>query len=156
MHTLLRTPFSPPLLLQPLLWQPETPHNIGELQRQTGALYTLMHDHSQSPSSPTVQAVRQLVKGCELAMQSATLLKAENKTLRAANEKVKKKRAKKRSYIGRGEILTPAEALGSCAPEAGVEIVPVEPIVAPRAQRGPRLCSICRSPSHTARSCPEC
>ena len=117
-----------------------------------------MHDHSQSPSSPTVQAVRQLVKGCELAMQSATLLKAENKTLRAANEKVKKKRAKKRSYVGRGGILTPAEALGSCAPaaiEAGVEIVPVESIVAPRAQRAPRLYSICRSPSHTARSCPE-
>jgi hypothetical protein len=32
LHTLLRTPSPPPLLLQPLLWQPETPHNIGELQ----------------------------------------------------------------------------------------------------------------------------
>ena len=92
-------------------------------------------------------------------MQSATLLKAENKTLWAANEKVRKKLAKKCSYVGRGGILTSAEALGSCAPaaiEAGVEIVPVELIVAPRAQRAPHLCSICRSPSHTARSCSEC
>jgi hypothetical protein len=91
-------------------------------------------------------------------MQFVTLLKAENKTLRAANEKVKKKHTKKRSYVGRGGILTPAEVLGSCVPaaiEARVKIVPVEPIVALRAQRAPCLCSICRSPSYTACLCPE-
>jgi hypothetical protein len=66
-----------------------------------------MYDYLQSPPTPTVQTIHQLVKGCKLVMQSVTLLKAEYKTLRAANEKVKRKRAKKRSYVGRGRILTP-------------------------------------------------
>jgi hypothetical protein len=40
-----------------------------------------------------------------MAMQSATILAAENKKLRAANEKVKKKRQNKKSFVGkRGDL----------------------------------------------------
>jgi hypothetical protein len=35
-----------------------------------------------------------------MAMQSATLLAAENRELRAANEKQKRKRERRRTYIG--------------------------------------------------------
>jgi hypothetical protein len=59
--------------------------------------------------SPTVQAVNQLIKGCKMAIQSATIRVAENKKLRAANEKVKRKRQKKKSYIGKGGVLSAQE-----------------------------------------------
>ena len=45
-----------------------------------------------------------------MAMQNATLLAAKNRKLQAANEKVQKKRQKRRTYIGKGESLTALEA----------------------------------------------
>ena len=41
-----------------------------------------------------------------MAMHSATLLAAENRKLRAANEKIHKKRQKKKSYVGKGGVLS--------------------------------------------------
>ena len=46
-----------------------------------------------------------------MAMHSAVLLAAENKKLRAANERQKKKRAVRRSHIATGGVLTVQEAL---------------------------------------------
>ena len=40
-----------------------------------------------SPSSPTKQALGQLVKGCHLAMHNAILLADEDTALRLANQK---------------------------------------------------------------------
>ena len=50
--------------------------------------------------------LNQLVKGCEMAMNSAILLVEENRQLRIENAKQKKKRAKRRSYIAIGRVLT--------------------------------------------------
>ena len=89
-------------------------------------------------------------------MQSATLLREENKTLRAANEKVKKKRVKKRTYVGRGGVLTPTEALErtlAIAIEVEIPIIESQAVIVPLVQRAPRLCSICRSSLHIARTC---
>jgi hypothetical protein len=44
-----------------------------------------------------------------MAMQSATLLAAENRKLQAANEKIQKKRQKKKSYVGKGGVLSARE-----------------------------------------------
>ena len=44
-----------------------------------------------------------------MAMQSAVLLTEENKQLRAENERQKRKRAKRKSYIARGGVLTVQE-----------------------------------------------
>lgn len=41
-----------------------------------------------------------------MAMHNATILAAENKQLRAANAKVRKKRAKKTAFVGGGGNLT--------------------------------------------------
>src|SRR6201747_2348696 len=90
-------------------WVPETPHNIKELDLQTKASQGLIRYRTQSPPSPAVQAVKQLAKGCQMAMQSVAILAAENRKLRAANEKVQKKRQKRRSYVGRGGVLSAQE-----------------------------------------------
>ena len=56
-----------------------------------------------------MRAVNQLVKGCQIAMYSTVILEIENKDLRAANKKVKKKRTIKRTYIGKGGALNSSE-----------------------------------------------
>jgi hypothetical protein len=100
-----------------------------------------------------------LVKGCEMAMNSAILLVEENRQLRAVNAKQVKKRAKRRTYIATGGVLTIQEGLELSEPTvqpvepvSGVAsgVATDEPIVRTRA---PRTCSICGSQSHTARTC---
>ena len=89
-----------------------------------------------------------------MAMNSAVLLAEENRQLRAENERQKKKRAKRRSYIAIGGVLTVQEGLdlsqiANTELEGGVAMQ--EATVKTRA---PRTCSLCRSLSHTARTCP--
>ena len=93
-----------------------------------------------------------------MAMQSVTLLAAENKKLQAINEKVKKKRQKKKSYVGKGGVLSAREvqeAQREVENRGETEIEVVEQPGHSRPLRAPRMCSICRSLDHTARTCPE-
>lgn len=76
----------------PTNWVPETPYNIVELQHQAAMIKALLKRRTQSPPSPTNAALNQLIKGCQLAMNSAVILAKENHDLRAANEKQKQKR----------------------------------------------------------------
>jgi hypothetical protein len=91
-------------------WTAETPHNIAELQQQTTLLRRYLKQRTHSPPpSPTEQALTQLVKGCEMAMLSAVLLASENERLRIENQRQKRKRAKRRTYIARGGVLLVVE-----------------------------------------------
>ena len=91
-------------------WTAETPHDILELQHQTELIKRYIHRHTHSPPSPTEQALNQLVKGCQIAMHNAVILANQNEKLFAENQRQKRKRNQRRSYIGRGGILTGAEA----------------------------------------------
>jgi hypothetical protein len=139
-------------------WDPETPHNIAELQLQTRAVQQLIRYRTQSPPTPAVQAVNQLVKGCQMAMHNATILAAENRQLRAANAKVQKKRAKKTVFVSRGGTLTAQEVLESqnkAVIHNNVRIQVVETPSRTVSTRAPPKCSVCKSLEHTARTCLE-
>lgn len=82
-------------------WTAETPHNIAELQKQTALLKGYLQQHMHSPTN---QALGQIVKGCKMAMSSAVLLASENEKLRAENHRQKRKRAVKRTYVGKGGV----------------------------------------------------
>jgi hypothetical protein len=157
LNTQLRTPTPPPARLEPEPWAPETLHNIVELELQSKAIKDYLKRRTKSLPSPTEAALNQLVKGCEMAMNSAILLAEENRQLRAVNAKQVKKRAKRRTYIATGGTLTIQEGLelsqSNVEPVSGVAsgVATNEPIVRTRA---PRTCSICGSQSHTARTCP--
>ncbi len=89
-----------------------------------------------------------------MAMNSAVLLAEENRQLRVENERQKKKRAKRRSYIATGGVLTVQEGLDlSQIANEGLQgrVATQEATVKTRA---PRTCSMCKSLSHTARTCP--
>ena len=68
-------------------WTPQTPHNLRQLERQSGIIQKHLQCRTKSPSSPTNQAFNQLVKGCQIAIRNATLLASKNDILRTANQK---------------------------------------------------------------------
>jgi hypothetical protein len=157
LNTQLRTP-TPPLVLQPEHWAPETLYNTAELELQSQAIKDYLKRRTKSPPSPTDLALNQLVKGCQMAMNSATILAEENRQLRAINAKQVKKRAKRRTFIATGGTLTIQEGLALSEPTIEPVIGAVggvatdEPVVR---QRAPSTCSICKALSHTARTCLE-
>lgn len=155
LNTQLRTP-TPPVAISSKQdrWVPETPHNTAQLELQTKTVKGLLQGRTTGSSSPTEQALRQLVKGCQMAMHNAVLLAEENKQLRTVNERQKKKRAVRRSYVASGGILTVQEGLDRSEID-NIELTgEVEgPPIGPQT-RAPRTCSMCKSLTHTARTCP--
>jgi hypothetical protein len=89
-------------------------------------------------------------------MHSSVILVEENRQLRAENQKQKAKRAKKRTYIAIGGVLLVQEGLdrsniaskGPVSAVGGVTDQDSGPQI-----RAPRMCSMCRSLVHTARTC---
>ena len=125
---------------------------------QTAIVQKSIRYRTQSSLSPTVQAVNQLIKKCQLAMHNATFLAAENRKLRAANERVKKKRAVKKSFVRKGGVLQVSEVQNRLnQATADIEVVNqvVDQNVASVRTRAPAKCSICKSLEHTARTCPD-
>ena len=82
---------------------------------------------------------------------SAVLLATENQKPYIENQRQKRKRATKRTYIARGGVLLGAEELSRAqAVQKGAAEAAAE-----RPQRAVRKCSICKSTEHTARTCPR-
>jgi hypothetical protein len=108
----------------------------------------LLHRQSQSPTS---LAISQLVKGCQLAMQSATILAEENIKLRASSQRQRRKRQQRRQYIAYGSVLQAQEGQERVTEaERGVhEGDQAGPAHAPT--RAPPTCSKCHVQGHNRR-----
>ena len=89
-----------------------------------------------------------------MAIYSAVLLADENKKLRAANERQKKKRAVRRSYIAKGGVLTVQEGLDRSVTTNSEPTGQSTGRVEEPQIRAPRMYSVYRSFEHTARTCP--
>jgi hypothetical protein len=157
-NTEFHTPTPPPLPPSEVAWVAETPHDINELQKQTELIKRYLHRRTHTPPSPTERALNQLVKGCELAMNSVILLASENERLEAENMKQKRKRAIKRKYIARGGVLSVADGISLTEQEQSVQAEQQEDveILAPIPRsRAPPRCSLCGSLEHNAKTCPR-
>jgi hypothetical protein len=93
-----------------------------------------------------------------MAIESATLLAAENRKLRVANEKVRKKRQKKKAYVRKGGVLSAAKVQEAQTEDiielqSTIQVFELLRIKAPT--REPRKCSLCRSLEHTSRTCSQ-
>ena len=104
----LRTPTPPSS--QGSDWDPKTPSNYIQLQKQAMSIKALLRSRSRSPPSPLNSAINQVLKACQITMQSAALLEKEVSDLRAANEKQKQKRTRSRRQIPAEEGLSVQEA----------------------------------------------
>ncbi|OQD91366.1 hypothetical protein PENVUL_c284G00185, partial [Penicillium vulpinum] len=104
----LRTPTPPPSRGSD--WDPKTPSNYVQLQKQASSIKALLRTRSRSPPSPLNCAINQVLKACQITMQSAAFLEKEVSDLRAANEKQKQKRTRSRRQIPAEEGLSVEEA----------------------------------------------
>jgi hypothetical protein len=143
-------------------WQPETRHNPTQLEQQLATIKSYLKAQSKSPHTPTDWALNQLVKGCQMAMQSAALLASENEQLRAANEKQTQKRNLKRRYTSKSTVISVGEASQSISPyqelsQSQDTHVNPEPCIVDNAtieaEEPPITCYICLRFDHLAYQC---
>jgi hypothetical protein len=149
--TVVRTP-SPPVTTtdNSVAWTAETPRTVAQLQQQARHVQDLLRRQSQSPTS---QAIRQLIKGCQLAMNSATILAEENRKLRTASQRQQRRRDQRRQYIACGGALQ-AQQGQQLAIEAERVVAEVEQAQAAQGrQRAPPTCSKCHVQGHTRTHC---
>jgi hypothetical protein len=92
------------------LWAFKTPYDTTQLELQAKVIKDGIRNRT-ALLTPTNRALNQLVKGCELAMNSTVLLAEENRQLQHENKRQKKKRAKRRAFIATGGTLIIQEGL---------------------------------------------
>ena len=157
LHMVTKTPTPPSSShgSQSSYWTPQTPQNLRQLQRQSRTIEEHLRRRTIHSTSPTKQAVDQLIKGCHLAMHNAVLLSDENSKLRIANQKQRQKRSKTISSISQGGILTVQEGQLRTQSIQNGENVGVEQSVHEPKTRAPSKCSLCSSLEHTARTCAQ-
>ena len=104
-------------------------------------------------------AVDQLTKGTMAVMHQVALLRAENASLRKANEALSKRRRAKRTRVqlrGSLTIQGAQESLGQgTIDRKGVQEIQPEDSGAGGGRTKVRCCGVCGKPSHNARTCQE-
>jgi len=97
-------PTSRPRTLQP--WVFQIPHNPREADSQLTLIKTRIANYQNSSLTSMLAAVDQLTKGTMAVMHQVALLRAENASLRKANEALSKRRRAKRTRVQLGGSLT--------------------------------------------------
>jgi hypothetical protein len=92
------------------LWVSQTPHNPTEALSQTTLVKSRIARHQGSSPTPIFETVASLAKGTELLAHEVTLLQAELRSLRTANEALSKRRRAKKTRIRQGGVLTIEDA----------------------------------------------
>ena len=142
-------------------WEPKTPSNYMQLQKQASSIKALLRQRSKSPLSPLNCAINQILKACQITMQSAAFLEKEVSDLRAANEKQKQMRTRSKRQIPHEGGLSVQEAVELIEAPIEAPIVPapprprrVSPPLQPRTRALPK-CSACGNEGHKRNACPN-
>lgn len=137
----------------------KTPSNYVQLQKQASSIKALLKQRSKSPTSPLNSAINQVLKACQITMQSAAFLEKEVSDLRAANEKQKQKRTRSTRRIAHeGDIsVQEVRELRSEPIEAQVARInsyrtQVSEGLQPRTRALPK-CSLCGIQGHRRTTC---
>ena len=107
--------------------EPKTPLNYMQLQKQSSSIKALLRTRSRSPPSPLNTAINQILKACQIGMQSAAILEKEVSELRALNVKQKQKRTRSKRQIPHDGGLLVEEAVELIEAPIEVPIAPAPP-----------------------------
>jgi hypothetical protein len=143
----------------PQPWVFQTPHNPREADSQSALIKTRIASHQNSSPTSMLAAVDQLTKGTMTVMHQVALLRAENASLRKANEALSKRRRAKRTRVQLGGSLTLQDAQdilgqGDIGRE-GVQETRSGGSGAGGIRTRVRCCGVCGKPGHNARTCQE-
>jgi hypothetical protein len=154
------TPISPPFA-DADSWVSQTPHNPTEALSQTTLVRDRIARHQGSSPTPLFETVTALAKGTERLAHELTVVNAELRTLRAANEALSKRRRAKKNRIRQGGALTVEDAHDIMAQNEVDEQIQRDRrsrAVNPRGGGGNstgRPCGTCGKTGHNARTCQE-
>lgn len=140
-------------------WVSQTPSNPMEALSQTTLVRNRIACHQGSSPTPLFETVAALAKGTERMAHEMTLLSAEVRTLRAANEALSKRRRAKKARIRQGGALTIEDAQDIISQKDVDEQVRRDIRTAggsrKEGQLSRRHCRICGKAGHNARTCQE-
>jgi hypothetical protein len=152
------TPTSPPSA-DADSWVSQTPHNPTEALSQLTLVKGRITRHQGSSPTPIFETIAALAKGTERIAHEITLLSAEVRTLRAANEALSKRRRAKKTRVRQGGALTVEDAQDIIAQKDVDEQVrrDVRTEGGNRGEGQPskRRCGTCGKAGHNARTCQE-
>lgn len=140
---------------------PKTPDSLGQVEKQATRIKMLLRHHTESSLSPTNAALNQLVKGCEMVLNSAIILAKENQDLQAAHAKQLQKRERSKQQMAAAGGLSIQEDQQLLQHENEVQddqdAQPTEPAPAAIKQRirAPPRCSDCHVIGHKRLQCPS-
>jgi hypothetical protein len=140
-------------------WVSQTPSNPTEALLQTTLVRNRISRHQESSPTPLFETVKALAKGTERMAHEMTLLSAEVRTLRAANEALSKRRRAKKARIRQGGALTVEDAQDIIA-QKDVDKQVRRDVRTARGSRGEgqpsrRRCRTCGKAGHNTRTCQE-
>ncbi|KAL2015357.1 hypothetical protein VTK56DRAFT_5775 [Thermocarpiscus australiensis] len=143
----------------PQPWVFQTPHNPREANSQSTLIKTRIANHQNSSPTFMLAAVDQLAKSTTAVMHQVALLRAENASLRKANEALNKRRRAKKTRVKLGGSLTVQDAQDLLDQKAvgdeGVQETQPDGSGAGGARTKVRCCGVCGKPGHNARTCQE-
>jgi hypothetical protein len=151
----LRTPTPPPI--ENTAWTSKTPHDLPEFEHQIAHIKDRIVQHQDSSPSTINKAVDQLIRGTQIMVHSAVLLKAEVKILQEANQAKERRKRKQKKRIAQGGSLTVQEGeqlIENGAIQAQIQSEVAGRIVRPDGSEGKqRRCGNCNQFGHNSRTC---
>src|SRR6187402_340165 len=140
-------------------WVSQTPSNPMEALSQTTLVRNRIARHQGSSPTPLFETVAALAKGTERMAHEMTLLSAEVRTLRAANEALSKRRRAKKARVREGGALTVEDAQDLLsqkdAKEQAQRDLRTEGGRKKEGQPLIRRCGTCGETGHNARTCQD-
>ena len=140
-------------------WISQTPSNPSEALSQTTLVRSRIARHQGSSPTPLFETVTALAKGTERMAHEMTLMSAEVRTLRAANEALSKRRRARKARVCQGGAITVEDAQDIIAQKDVDEQVRRDVRAARRSggegQPSGRRCRTCGKAGHNARTCQE-
>ena len=141
------------------LWVSQTPRNPTDALSQTTLVKNRIAGHQGSSPTPIFKTVAALAKGTEILAHENTLLAAEVRTLRKANEALSKRRRAKKTRLRQGGVLTVEDAHDIMAQKEVDEQIRRDKrsgeVFSKEGNSGIQHCSACRKTGHNARTCQE-
>jgi hypothetical protein len=140
-------------------WVSQTPHNLTDALSQTTLVKNRIACHQGSSLTPIFKTVAALAKGTELLAHEMTLLSAEVRTLRKANEALSKRRRAKKTRVRQGGALTIEDAQDVLAQKEAEEQARRDKRAKGgrqnEGQSSRRRCGTCGKTGHNTRTCQE-
>jgi hypothetical protein len=130
-------------------WSSETPKNVTQVEKQ----HRFVRNSFGRPSQSQTEALAKLAKSAEYSMSAAVILARENAELRAANERLSRKKSRQHTQLPLSDFGDVQEAHQHLQDRVEARRRVADEALQRDCLRAPRTCSLCKLPGHNSRTC---